>query len=248
MSDSSISTKARLRLRAAAPLFAVLLVAALSSRGLAVCDVTFAVTKNATLGTLTFAVDYSRAGGEFRGSDTAVECTGLLAIDSFFAVDADNDFMTFSLNDAGGFNGPTDLARCVFDQDPGAADPTAGDFTYPSVIALEPGFPPVPVLVDDLVGVSQVVCTAGPTTTSTTMTVAHGLRRSPWGRHRGQRRAGRSMLTAVGAGACPACLCDVNDDGVVSATDALIVLRVAVGAGDRPSSARRASDRVLAPS
>jgi hypothetical protein len=33
----------------------------------------------------------------------------------------------------------------------------------------------------------------------------------------------------VGLASCALCLCDVNDDGIVSATDSLMLLNVAVG-------------------
>jgi hypothetical protein len=38
-----------------------------------------------------------------------------------------------------------------------------------------------------------------------------------------------ALVAAVGAGSCPLCICDVDSSGVTTATDALSILRRAVG-------------------
>jgi hypothetical protein len=37
------------------------------------------------------------------------------------------------------------------------------------------------------------------------------------------------LSVAIGSGQCLLCICDLNGDGSISATDALIILKLAVG-------------------
>jgi hypothetical protein len=227
-----VSTLRRARIARRFPLTIVVscaasLAIAAVPRADAACDVTFAILQDVTLGSLTFAVDYTTAQGEFRGTAENVECTILPAVETSFAADGDQGFMTVMLSDSVGFSGPADIARCVFDPDPGAGNPVAGDFSYPSVIALEPGYPPVPVVIDNLVGVSSIECSAGPTTTTTLPSL--GDCGDPGGGGIAASDALFALLAAVGGQVCPACLCDVNGDGSVTATDALVILKRAVG-------------------
>lgn len=193
----------------------------------AACDITFDVRPNATVGSLTFAVDYTGADGGFRGSDTATECVDLVSVAQFFAVDGDAGFMTISLQPIGGFSSPRDVARCVFDPNPGASNPFASDFAFPSTIILGTNF--LPIASNEPVGISHISCSAGATTTTSTTLPPVGDCGDPGGGGIAASDALFALQAAVGARVCALCLCDVNGDGIVSATDALTILRIAVG-------------------
>jgi len=170
--------------------------------GPASCNVTFRLAENVDLRSAEFTVDYSGAAGEFVGEGAEVSCTPAIS-GGFFDDDAAKRLsVTVTQSSIGGsFSGPTDLLTCDLE----GAVPTQEQFEIVFKDAIRSGEP--------LGTTGSGVCGAPIT----------GL----------ARPAIRDFLhiaeVSVGTAApCPACECDLNDDGVIQITDAGRVLIAAL--------------------
>jgi len=197
------------------------------------CDIDFDLTNAVTLGALRFEVDYSGAPGGFQGSGAGIPSGGTLACSSPLqgtdAAFSDNDdgLLTAGFISNGGFTGPTTLATCVFEvigpsqltTGGGAttfAAPVAGDFAITVTDASTPQLDPAQatVVVGDISCAGSLPC-GQPISTGSKPTASDCL---------------FILKSAVGSATCsPACVCDTDGGGTVSATDALTCLKVAVG-------------------
>jgi hypothetical protein len=112
-------------------------------------DVTVRLEDEVTLGGLQFVVDYTQVPGDFRGSGAVageggtLECTSLLpggALTQFN--DDDAGHLTMGFVSVDGFDGPANLARCIFDRDT-VGTVARGDFTITVQDATTPDVTPV---------------------------------------------------------------------------------------------------------
>lgn len=117
--------------------------AALSGPGRAdaACSVIVEATTDVTLGAFQVDIDYGRAGGDFRGVATDVDCTDLAGADVISANDDDSaSVLRIGWISLSGVDAPADMARCTFDS---SATPAVGDFELSVVDASDPTFSPV---------------------------------------------------------------------------------------------------------
>jgi hypothetical protein len=124
-------------------------------------DVTVRLKDNVTLGGLQIVVDYTQAPGEFRGSGAVqgeggtLACTALVPSGALAQFnDDDAGHLTMGFVSIGGFDGPTNLVRCIFDRD-SLGTVAREDFTITVQDATTPDVTPVNPPPD--VAVSSVV-------------------------------------------------------------------------------------------
>ncbi len=231
----------------AAPLTLLFCLLAQPAGAAGTCDVTWRLTNNpGSIFTLVWTPSYANAGGSFRDADSVADCVELLAGSAILgAVDNEGGkTLTLSLNaQPGGFSGPTDLARCVFE--PSGAAPSAGDFPllFPAT-GLHTNFTPV---TGASVVVASVSCEGIVTTTTSTSTSSSTSSTStssststttlppPGCGDRGgdgvkATDALFALIAALGGEICDDCICDADGNGKQVATDALRILQFAVGA------------------
>jgi len=104
-------------------------------------------TAGVSVGALGFVVDYSSAPGGFVGSGADIASGGTLQ-----CTKSAGDFASFNDDDAGtlnaafvslaGFQGPTQVAICNFEQS-GISPPVAGNFVITTTDASQPNLNPI---------------------------------------------------------------------------------------------------------
>ncbi len=221
------------------------------------CVVWFRLTSGVSVSNLDFTVDYGPADGSFLGQGNSVECGRALGGTTSFAyrdrdIDGLREFKV-SMIRLNNFTGPADLAACrwLFNDDP----PAVGDF---SVLVTNAGrrtegstdvedIRPLPrVRVDRVVCPGSLPTGLTTTTTSTTTTLTSPsstvtTSTLPIGGGCGVPASGGdtpqasdalfALQAAVSLKSCDLCICDVDSSGHLAASDALAILRAAVGSG-----------------
>lgn len=167
------------------------------------CDVTFSLLGASTLGALQFRVAYSAAGGEFTQSGTVGDCTTTIPNASIAKWDdySGPKVLHFAAVSVDGMTGPAAVGHCTFES---ALAPAAADFQ----ITMEDG---AGLEVD---GNAANRCGAPVS-----------------GEFPPYARDGYVVLRkAVGhMVSCDLCECDTDDDGSITSSDALRVVRAAAG-------------------
>lgn len=203
------------------------------------CVFTVSMVSGTDVNNLDFTVNYSGAPGEVQGSGSHPECVNALGgQSSAFFNDDDNGHLKGALIRLAPFSAPKVLAGCRFLSD--SLEPTVVDFGVLVTNAGRDGgdnnVNPLPVL-----QVTSVECPGElpvPTTTTTeppdtTTTTLPGSERCGFPVTDGDKPAAsdalRALRVAVGSAECALCVCDVNDNGGVSTSDALLILKAAVG-------------------
>jgi len=125
------------------------------------------VTNTETLGALQYDTSYAGAGGGFDGTAAAVDCTRLAGdFAAFNDIEAERKLSSAFIS-AGGFTGPTDVARCRFTPT-GLPQPVPGDFPVVITDQSRPDFSQA----NATVAVTVVNCTCNGATTTTSTTLA----------------------------------------------------------------------------
>jgi hypothetical protein len=170
------------------------------------CTVSFNMDELVSVGSLVFRVVYPVPNVRFVGTGAAVSCTKLVAQADASFVDDDAGELTATFSSETGFPGLTGLALCDMRA---SSEPTAGDF---AIVVDQASTPAGAALVPKpAVTVLQILCEAAGTTTlppPTTTTLP--------------------PVTTTTLQPMVSCA-DADGDGRVTAVDALITLRAAVG-------------------
>lgn len=180
-----------------------------------VCELTLQVSSTATISSLDWRLDYQSAPGEFVGSAGKVACKNLRpgSMTSFNDIESQRSIRGGIVNLAG-FETPADIARCRFL--PISDEPLAADFTMSVIQATDPeGVPldPLPKM-----KISQIACGTG--------NCGDGIPQIGEDCDDGntQSRDGCSAECMVDT------ICgDANLNGGLTASDALQILKKAVG-------------------
>jgi hypothetical protein len=202
------------------------------------CVFTVSMVTGTDVNNLDYTVNYTGAAGEIEGSGKQVKCVNALGGAVTFFNDDDNGQLKASMIRLTYFSAPKALSGCRFLYD--SLEPSPADFGVTVINAGRDGsdqqLSPLPVL-----QVTKVECPGDlpqPTTTTTTIpeittTTLPGEQRCGFPVTDGAKPAAsdalRALRVAVGNGECDLCVCDVNDNGGVTTTDALVILRAAVG-------------------
>ncbi|HYC56617.1 MAG TPA: hypothetical protein VEL28_16930 [Candidatus Binatia bacterium] len=115
------------------------------------CDVTFGMTSEEAIASLSFQANYQLVFGLFVGDGDEVECTSLADADFTFSNDHANKILDIGVTSAEGLAGPVTLAECVYATN---TDLEPEDIRIQDVTALSPKAEPV----DAEVEVVSVVC------------------------------------------------------------------------------------------
>jgi hypothetical protein len=208
-----------------------------------ICLVTFRLLSEVTLGSIQFESRYGR-NVRYVGEGTDVECEPVagrfwVVSDSGETIERNTKIRAAMIDDSG-VQGPADLLRCRvrYADTPASADdiwpPKIEDATGPDAVLLDP----LPELGLRFTCPGVTTTTTGDSTTTTSTTTTTTWPDSPrcgrpvqgCGRYPSATDALAILFAAVGAGPvdCPACRCDLDGSGGVSATDALAALQRAV--------------------
>lgn len=202
------------------------------------CVFTVSMVSGTDVNNLDYTVNYTGTAGEIEGSGQDVECVNALGGAATFFNDDDNGRLKASMIRLTYFSAPKVLAGCRFLYD--SLEPAPADFGLTVTNAGRDGsdlqISPLPVL-----QVTKVECPGDlpqPTTTTSTIpepttTTLPDDQRCGFPVTDGAKPAAsdalRALRVAVGSVECDLCVCDVNDNGGVTTTDALVILRAAVG-------------------
>ncbi|HYC55601.1 MAG TPA: hypothetical protein VEL28_11775 [Candidatus Binatia bacterium] len=216
---------------------AVFLFAAQADAQQHTCVLTISLTDDVEVNNLDFSVGYGSADGEIEGIGNDADCVRAVAGSGIMAVNDKDDLkrLEVALVLVNRFSGPRRLLGCRFFWD--SAPPTAGEF---SVVVSNAGvdgqddnvrpLPKVKVTEVECPGVLPLPTTTTSTSTTTTIEPADTCGVVVSG---GETPKASDALAALSAavfiGTCQLCICDVDDNGLVTATDALAILRAAVG-------------------
>lgn len=223
------------------------------------CVVWFRLTSAVEVSNLDFVVNYGPADGSFLGEGADVECARAVGGNGLVAfrdrdIDGVREFKgsVIRLNN---FNGPVDLAACrwIFNDDPpqvtdfstivtnaARRDGESGDFIdlrpLPGVRVDRvecPGMLPNG-LTTTTTTTTTGVSTSSTLSTSTTLPTGSGDCGVPSSEGPDPKASDAlfALQVAVGLRDCALCVCDVDNSGQVAASDALEILRAAVGSGE----------------
>ncbi|HEY2774773.1 MAG TPA: hypothetical protein VGK20_12070 [Candidatus Binatia bacterium] len=205
------------------------------------CVFTVSMTSGTDVNNLDFVVNYANSDSIIEGTTTRPLCVNALNGRAFAAFhDDEAGHLSVATIRLTHFSAPVDLAACEILYDSSAPDP--GLFSVQVSNAGRDGddnnVDPTPTVV-----VTRVDCpgtlptptttttTEEPTTTTTTLPSSGGRCGFPnsGGTTPTASDALFALKAAVGASNCNLCVCDVNSSGAVGASDALAILRTAVG-------------------
>lgn len=211
------------------------------------CTITFSLDTNVTLAGMGVTVGYSQAGGSWPIVDL-IYGSSCEPIGNYILIGTADDFsktlsMTYQTVGPEQLDGPTDFARCAYTR--AGTAPSASDFDVTTTQAFKAGGIPVTPLPQT--SISDISCEGGgPTTTqstlpptTTTTTLANGgvcgdpvdppLVGGGQAAFINATDALFALRAAVGLESCALCVCDLDNSGAVSASDALALLLLAVG-------------------
>ena len=197
------------------------------------CRVFFEVTPTPGLLSLGFEIPYDTLDGRFLGVGEGAYCHRIVAADSAYLFNA-NEFEYLSLSfvfpSPAIDETPVELASCLFAKNLAAAAPEPGDFEFLLFEAKDPDeeeVQPLPTLrvssVECGVATTTTTTTTSTTTTTTTTTTMKVTSSS-------STSTSTTVLPPTTSSTMPFVPCgDPNSDGKFTASDALYVLRAAVG-------------------
>jgi hypothetical protein len=203
------------------------------------CVFTVSMDTGTDVNNLDFKVSYDLVdGGTVEGTATRPECARAIS-GSFAARDNDDDKeLAVSFIRLNTFSGPTPLLGCRIFYD--SLEPVPSDFSVTVLNAGRGGeddnvipLPVVDVSDVDCPGELPEITTTTTTIPITTTTLDFGDQRCGFPISDGQFPTASDALytlrAGVGVSPCPLCVCDLNDNGNLSAGDALRLLHAAVG-------------------
>jgi len=203
------------------------------------CVFTISMTSGVDVNNLDFTVDYSAADGNIEGSEARPECARALpgGFAGFRDVDA-TSVLSVAVIRIAKFSAPVALAGCRIFYD--TVQPVPADFRITVTNAARDGEDdnviPKPIVQvtavecpGELPSVTTTTVTLPDTTTTTLVTQPRcGIPVSP-GAKPTTLDALFALKAAVDFGQCEPCICDIDSVGGVTASDALGILRAAVG-------------------